>query len=447
MVQNGITELLLYDLGNGICEIYTIEGGEVKCLYTGTSLLTIYSDNPTALAPPSLGAGEYVFYASRTPQDVTKERYKNWFVPSPKTGGYVLYSTYGNTTGRTDQYFHFYSGEDVVLGKFLCVAELSRFDMEAINSNPALGWECWHQGEKVSKSQYIAAVEECWDVLERSYGVTYNEEDIFHQLGELRKAPDTSFELLADLLDTLKTEDPQAYMSRGLYGEIDSTNRYAAWGFHEADDYARRLAEYYTFEPLTAMEVQETTLITLHSLTEGEWTIHGWVNSNYIELVTSGQSYFFRAAYKYASEQYFGDVLKNWFDNAEYTATPYQAVIPDEGQGFLAAAQTFVDSWYDRHRQVSSGSRYAWDYISCPVEDAQNRDWLLGNGWIGENTYTYYITVICTPENPWSDINAIAVLYDGDDPIVPSNAYKFTVNGYITLEEDGWHGEVGGTGW
>ena len=69
---NGIDELLLYDLGNGICEIYTIEGGEVKCLYNGTSLLTIYSDNPTALASPSLGAGEYVFHASHTPEDVTK---------------------------------------------------------------------------------------------------------------------------------------------------------------------------------------------------------------------------------------------------------------------------------------------------------------------------------------------------------------------------------------
>jgi hypothetical protein len=109
---NGIEELLLFDFGNGICEIYTIEGGEVKCLSacqqgSGHSLLTIYHDNPTMLAPPSLGAGEYVFYASGTPEDVSKTRYKNWFIPSPKTGGYVLYSTYRHTKSRTDQYFHF----------------------------------------------------------------------------------------------------------------------------------------------------------------------------------------------------------------------------------------------------------------------------------------------------------------------------------------------------
>ena len=452
---NGIEELLLFDLGNGICEIYTIEGGEVKCLSAGQqgsghSLLTIYHDNPTMLAPPSLGAGEYVFYASGTPEDVSKTRYKNWFIPSPVTGGYVLYSTYGNTVSRTDQYVHFYSGEDSVRGKFLCVAELSRFEREAINSNPALGWECWHQGEKVSKNQYMTAVQECWDILEQRYGVTYTEEETLHWFDELRKTPDTSFDLLADLLEPLKTENPQAYMSRTPYGEEDSDVLYPVWGFSGASNCARSLAVDYTFEPLTAMEVQETTRITLHSPTEGEWKIHGWVNSKYIELITGGRSYFFRAAYKDNSEICIGTTLQNWFDDAEYAAMPYQAVIPDTGQGFLAAAQTFVESWYGRNLQVSSGSEHAFSYVSCSVRDAQNRDHLIENGFIGENTYTYYITVIFVGENPHAgrDIKAtVAGLYSGEDPTVPHNAYEFQLNGYITLEEDGWHGEVGGTGW
>ncbi len=452
---NGIDELLLYDLGIGICEIYTIEGDEVKCLSagqsgSGASLLTIYSDTPAALAPPSLGAGEYVFYASRTPQDATKTQYKNWFLPSPKTGGYVLYSTYGHTTSRTDQYFYFYSGEDAVLGKVLCVAELSRFDREAINSNPALGWECRVQGEKVSKTQYMTAVQECWDTLEQRYGVTYMEEETLHRFDELRKTPDTSFELLADLLDTLKTENPQAYISRGLDGEIDSANRYPAGGFYGADDFARSLAVNYTFEPLTAMEVQETAMITLHSPTEGEWTIHGWANSNYVELITGGQSYFFRVSDKYGGDMCFGNTLKNWFDDAEYAAVPYQTVIPDTGQGFLAAAQTFTDSWYERNLQVSSGSEHAFSYVSCSVADAHNRDLLIENGVIGENTYTYYITVVFVPENPHAGRDLMVTVagpYTGDYPTVPANAYDFQLNGYITLEEDGWHGEVGGAGW
>ena len=447
---NGIDELILYDLGMGVGEIFTIEGGEVRSLYTGDHILTHYSDDRKALAPPSLGAGEYVFYASRTPEDVSKARYKNWFVPSPTTGGYVLYSTYGNTVSRNDHYYYFYSGEDSVLGKVLCVAELSRFTLEAINSNPALGWECWHQGEKVTKNQYMDRLEECWNILEQTYGVTYTEEETNHHLDELRKTPETSFELLADLLDTLKTEDPQAYISRGLYGEIDPANRYAAWGFYGDNAFAESLAVNYTFEPLTAMEVQETAMYTLYSPTEGEWMIQGWVNSSYIELVAGGQSYFFRAAYKNNSGIFFGDTLKNWFDDAEYAATPYQAVIPDTGQGFLAAAQTFAESWYGRNLQVSSGSEYAFSYVSCSVRDAQNRDHLIENGFIGENTYTYYITVIFVPENPHAGRGLMATVagpYSGEDPTVPDNAYEFQLNGYITLEEDGWHGEVGGTGW
>jgi len=447
---NGIDELLLYDLGNGICEIFTIESGEVKALYNGTSLLTIYSDTPAILAPPSLGATDDVFYALPMPDSVTAESCKNWFVPCPISGGYILYSTYGHLRNRIDQYFYFYSGEDSKIGKVLCVEELSCFYTENNGLTPETIWECWHQGEKVTKDQYFARLEECWETLEQYYGVTYSEANTLHLLDELRRAPDTSFELLVDLLDMLYTDDPQAYMSRKPYGEREPAERCAAWGFSDDKAFAENLAVNYTFEPLTAMEVQETTRITLHSLTEGEWTIHSWVNSNYVELITGGQSYFFRAVYKYNSEQYFGDALKNWFDHAEYAATPYQAVIPDTGQGFLAAAQTFVDSWYNRRLQVSSGSQYAYSYVSCSVRDAENREHLIQNGFIGEDTYTYYITVIFVPENPHAGMESMAGntgLYTGNDPAVPANAYEFYRIGYITLEEDGWHGEVGGTGW
>ena len=36
--------------------------------------------------------------------------------------------------------------------------------------------------------------------------------------------------------------------------------------------------------------------------------------------------------------------------------------------------------------------------------------------------------------------------YTGNDPSVPKEAYEYSRCGYITLEEDGWHGEVVGTG-
>ena len=84
------------------------------------------------------------------------------------------------------------------------------------------------------------------------------------------------------------------------------------------------------------------------------------------------------------------------------------------------------------------------------MQDAQNRDQLIENGWIAENTYTYYITVVFVPENTKAEMYHMAGntgLYSGEDPAVPAGAYEFQRCGYITLEEDGWHGEVGGTGW
>lgn len=211
---NGIDELILYDYGMGVGEIFTIENGEVRSFYTGEHILTHYSDDRKALAPPSLGAGEYVFYASRTPTDESKAWAKNWFVPSPAAGGYVLYSTYGHTTSRTDQYFHFYSGEDAVLGKFLCVEELKRFDRDAVNSNPEQGWICYVNGQEVSNSQYIAQTKAAWaDILTR-YGVEYTDENTLAELARIEKAPNIIEEILLpeeEIPDGIVDEDSEPY--------------------------------------------------------------------------------------------------------------------------------------------------------------------------------------------------------------------------------------------
>ena len=45
------------------------------------------------------------------------------------------------------------------------------------------------------------------------------------------------------------------------------------------------------------------------------------------------------------------------------------ATFPEADQ-YIESAQTFVDSWYNRRLQVSSGSKYAYSYVSCSVRDA-----------------------------------------------------------------------------
>ena len=70
-------------------------------------------------------------------------------------------------------------------------------------------------------------------------------------------------------------------------------------------------------------------------------------------------------------------------------------------------------------------------------------------GEIGENTYCFYLTTVFVPENDyalnWSMAGNTGE-YTGTDPSVPKEAYEYSRCGYITLEEDGWHGEVVGTG-
>lgn len=70
-------------------------------------------------------------------------------------------------------------------------------------------------------------------------------------------------------------------------------------------------------------------------------------------------------------------------------------------------------------------------------------------GEIGENTYCFYLTTVFVPENDyalnWSMAGNTGA-YTGSDPSVPKEAYEYSRCGYITLEEDGWHGEVVGTG-
>ena len=55
------------------------------------------------------------------------------------------------------------------------------------------------------------------------------------------------------------------------------------------------LTSSYTFEPLTAMEVQDGTPITL-TPTDGTWTIEVWENSDYLSFNTDGETYFYRAS-------------------------------------------------------------------------------------------------------------------------------------------------------
>ena len=147
--------------------------------------------------------------------------------------------------------------------------------------------------------------------------------------------------------------------------------------------------------------------------------------------------------------------LRDWFDELEYAALngDYEhqnLVIPNEGQSYLEAAQAYCQAYESFHLQATSGSKFCYTYVSTQVKAAEDAtQHFREQGEIGENTYCFYLTTVFVPENDyalnWSMAGNTGE-YTGNDPSVPKEAYEYSRCGYITLEEDGWHGEVVGTG-
>ena len=147
--------------------------------------------------------------------------------------------------------------------------------------------------------------------------------------------------------------------------------------------------------------------------------------------------------------------LRDWFDELEYAALngDYEhqnLVIPNEGQSYLEAAQAYCQAYESFHLQATSGSKFCYTYVAVQVREAQEEtDFYREQGKIGENTYCFFLTTVFVPENDyalnWSMAGNTGE-YTGTDPSVPEGALEYLRCGYITLEEDGWHGEVVGTG-
>lgn len=146
--------------------------------------------------------------------------------------------------------------------------------------------------------------------------------------------------------------------------------------------------------------------------------------------------------------------LRDWFDELEYAALngDYEhqnLVIPNEGQSYLEAAAVYCKAYESFHLQATSGSKFCYTYVAVQVREAQEEtDFYREQGKIGENTYCFFLTTVFVPENDYALNRSMAGNtgeYTGTDPSVPEGALEYLRCGYITLEEDGWHGELVGT--
>ena len=146
------------------------------------------------------------------------------------------------------------------------------------------------------------------------------------------------------------------------------------------------------------------------------------------------------------------DRMLQWYDEAEFSTLcdeVDETAIPNRGQSWEEAAQEYLDAYEGVHLKVRSGSLFKYTWVKNLVEPAEETmQTFRERGELDENGYCFYSTTEFVPESEWALGFAMAGnTGDCDDPDAPEGAYEYSRCCIITLKEDGWHGEVRGTGW
>lgn len=238
---------------------------------------------------------------------------------------------------------------------------------------------------------------------------------------------------------------------------LDELTIYDAWTSNN-DVYCLQNLALYTFEELPNSKVKwpaNTARITLQS-SDNSWRVDFWDNSTLLELTAGGETRLYNATSPYSNSDSIGAFARLWYDEAElhglgghYSAQ--NIVIENRGQDYLTAAEEYCEEFEGRRKLTTTGSRYRFSYIDCIIEPAEETTVAFRErGEIGENTYAFYLTTVFVPETELALNYSIAGNtgeYTGSDPSVPDGAYEYYRCGFMTLEKDGWHGNLVGTGW
>lgn len=226
---------------------------------------------------------------------------------------------------------------------------------------------------------------------------------------------------------------------------------YAAWGAPNDVYLGNQLVDG-TYEAAPNASVPEDLpKISLSSEDgDGKFTIDFFQGSDLVVLTRGRQSSMFQMKPDSEFRMKPGDVMRVWFDEAEFQALLQTGVvIEDTGQDYLAAAQAFAEAYERKHLEVAPGSIHKYSYLNCTVEAVPEsvtqaaRD----RGDLDENGYVFALKTVFVPENEAALNQAMAGNtgpYTGNDPTVPEGAWEYTRFGYIGKFETGW-GTIRGT--
>lgn len=143
------------------------------------------------------------------------------------------------------------------------------------------------------------------------------------------------------------------------------------------------------------------------------------------------------------------DVIRTWYDEAELSALREEIGPLDKSLSWQEAAQQWADLYEGVHLNVTTGSEYKYTWVKTSVKPSEETTAAFReNGRIDENTYCFFITTEFVAESEWALSRSMAGnTGNSDDPDAPEGAYEYSRCCIITLEENGWHGEMCGTGW
>lgn len=143
------------------------------------------------------------------------------------------------------------------------------------------------------------------------------------------------------------------------------------------------------------------------------------------------------------------DVIRTWYDEAELSALREEIGPLDKSLSWQEAAQQWADLYEGVHLNVTTGSEYKYTWVKTSVKPSEETTAAFReNGKIDENTYCFSITTEFVAESEWALSRSMAGNTGNcDDPDAPEGAYEYYCCCIITLEENGWHGEMCGTSW
>lgn len=146
----------------------------------------------------------------------------------------------------------------------------------------------------------------------------------------------------------------------------------------------------------------------------------------------------------------FYDVMRTWYDEAELNTLRSEIGPLDKSLSWQEAAQQWADRYEGVHLNATTGSEYRYTWVETHITPAEETAAALrAEGVIDENTYCFSTATAFVPESEWALSRSMAGNTGPCEVIAdaPDGAYEYYRCCVIRLEDDGWHGEMWGTGW